>query len=58
MSDVHTTEPPAAHAESQAQDLLGHGRHRGSVSAEDAEATPRGRHRKPAEQHEPAESAA
>jgi hypothetical protein len=50
MSDAHTTESPAADA--AAQGASGHGKHRGPVSANDAEAAPRGRHRKPVEQTE------
>ncbi|MEW2397085.1 hypothetical protein [Streptomyces sp. NPDC046862] len=53
MSDAHTTEPHAADA--AAQKASGHGKHRGPVSANDAEVTPRGRHRKQsAEQSESA----
>jgi hypothetical protein len=53
MSDTHTTEPPAADA-TATPEVSGHGKHRGPVSANDAEVTPRGRHRKPAEQTESA----
>jgi hypothetical protein len=50
MSDTITMEPPATDAhEAMALDT-GHGKHRGPVSAQDDEATPRGRHRKPSEQ--------
>jgi hypothetical protein len=46
MSDISTTSPsPAA-----AQEIPGHGRHRGPVAAEDHEAAPHGRHRRPSEQ--------
>jgi hypothetical protein len=48
MSDAHTTQPPTAHP----HEAEGHGRHRGQISAHDAETTPRGRHRKPVEQAE------
>ncbi|MEU6536788.1 hypothetical protein [Streptomyces sp. NPDC047000] len=46
MSDTSTTQP--LHAGSQDRDDSA-GRHRGPVSAHEAEQTPRGRHRKPAE---------
>ncbi|MFJ9584583.1 hypothetical protein [Streptomyces acidicola] len=52
MSDAHTRELPTADA--TAHEDYGHGKHRGPVSANDAEATPRGRHRKPAGQTETA----
>ncbi|MEV6589451.1 hypothetical protein [Streptomyces acidicola] len=52
MSDAHTTEPPAADA--YAHEASGHGKHRGQVSVNDSEATPRGRHRRQAEQTETA----
>lgn len=52
MSDAHTTEPHAADA--AAHEASGHGKHRGPVSVNDSEATPRGRHRRHAEQTEAA----
>ncbi|MEU1516904.1 hypothetical protein ABZ490_32970 [Streptomyces sp. NPDC005811] len=45
MSDASTTQPLSA----DAQEAAGHGRHRGQTSAQDANAAPSGRHRKPAE---------
>ncbi len=54
MSDVHTTQPPTA----DPHEAEGHGRHRGQISAHEAEKTsPRGRHRKPAEHTETTTSA-
>ncbi|MEI5524380.1 hypothetical protein WB401_24165 [Streptomyces brasiliscabiei] len=54
MSDVHSIQPPTA----SPQEADGHGKHRGQISAHEPEkATPRGRHRKPAEQTEPTPSA-
>ncbi|MET7699739.1 MULTISPECIES: hypothetical protein [unclassified Streptomyces] len=50
MSDTITMEPPAADAHKATALDLTHGKHRGPVSAQDDEATPRGRHRKPSEQ--------
>ncbi|WP_172639212.1 hypothetical protein [Streptomyces tailanensis] len=53
MSDAHTTQPPTADLhEADFQEAEGHGKHRGRLSAHEAETTPRGRHRKPAEQTE------
>ncbi|MEV0218160.1 hypothetical protein [Streptomyces sp. NPDC050704] len=52
MSDTNTMETTAADprvAAAQASADGGHGRHRGPNSAQEGEATPRGRHRKPAE---------
>ncbi|WP_189784245.1 hypothetical protein [Streptomyces capitiformicae] len=48
MSDAHTTQPPTA----DLHEAEGHGKHRGRLSDHEAETTPRGRHRKPAEQTE------
>ncbi|MEU6065835.1 MULTISPECIES: hypothetical protein [Streptomyces] len=50
MSDASTTDQLSA----DLQETIGHGKHRGPVSAQDSETAPHGRHRKP----EPAESAA
>ncbi|MFF6999796.1 hypothetical protein ACFY93_33370 [Streptomyces sp. NPDC008313] len=50
MSDTRMKEPPAADAEEAAALAAGLGRHRGPVSAQDDEATPRGRHRRPSGQ--------
>ncbi|MET7910553.1 hypothetical protein ACFYS7_11660 [Streptomyces avermitilis] len=47
MNDTSTIYPPLPEAQ-EAGDH-GHGRHRGPVSAQDDEATPRGRHRKPSD---------
>ncbi|MFD5626983.1 MULTISPECIES: hypothetical protein [unclassified Streptomyces] len=49
MSDTSTMEYPATDTKAE-----GHGKHRGPVSGQQAEATPQGRHRKPAEQGNPA----
>ncbi|MDF3297280.1 hypothetical protein [Streptomyces tropicalis] len=51
MSDASTTQPQSA---GEAEEATGHGKHRGSVSSQEAGATPRGRHRKPGEQSEAA----
>ncbi|WP_177198832.1 hypothetical protein [Streptomyces colonosanans] len=48
MSDNCTTLPAPAEAEEAA----GHGRHRGEISAQEAESSPSGRHRKPSEEAE------
>jgi hypothetical protein len=48
MSDASTTQP----LPDNVQEASGHGRHRGPVSAHDADAAPRGRHRKPVEETE------
>ncbi|MFF6782780.1 hypothetical protein [Streptomyces sp. NPDC012510] len=54
MSDAHTVQPPTAHL----HETEGHGKHRGQISAHEAEKTaPRGRHRKPAEHKESTTSA-
>ncbi|MGW1667813.1 hypothetical protein [Streptomyces sp. NPDC002324] len=54
MSDVHTIQPPTA----DSHEADGHGKHRGQLSAQEAEKpSPRGRHRKPAEHMEPTTSA-
>ncbi|MDH6697974.1 hypothetical protein ACIQKE_07765 [Streptomyces griseoviridis] len=50
MSDSSTTKTPS----DDVQQDVGHGRHRGEVSAQEVRATPNGRHRKP----EPAGAAA
>jgi len=53
MSDTNTMEMTATElrgASAQADDDGGHGRHRGSVSAQEDGAVPLGRHRRPAEQ--------
>ncbi|GAA3810773.1 hypothetical protein [Streptomyces chiangmaiensis] len=41
MNDTSTSMP----LPNEAQEIQGHGRHRGPVSAEDTEAAPSGRHR-------------
>ncbi|MFF3331166.1 hypothetical protein ACFYWX_16620 [Streptomyces sp. NPDC002888] len=48
MNDASTTQPLQTDAK-EAQEATGHGKHRGPVSAQDSEAAPRGRHRKPAD---------
>ncbi|WP_167391732.1 hypothetical protein [Streptomyces humi] len=50
MSDASTSQQLSADLE----EVDGHGKHRGHVSAQDGESAPSGRHRKP----EPAETAA
>ncbi|MDN3267804.1 MULTISPECIES: hypothetical protein [unclassified Streptomyces] len=55
MSDVITHEPQSVEHE---QVAAGHGRHRGPVSTQDTETSPRGRHRKPTQENEHVESAA
>ncbi|MFE9770486.1 hypothetical protein ACFYOV_02145 [Streptomyces sp. NPDC005931] len=55
MSDTMTNQPQSAEGGRAAP---GHGRHRGPVSTQDAETAPRGRHRRPAQENEPAEAAA
>ncbi|WP_338898549.1 hypothetical protein WBG99_25605 [Streptomyces sp. TG1A-60] len=55
MNDTHTAQPPTANP----HEAEGHGRHRGQISAHEAEkTTPRGRHRRPAEQHTESTTAA
>ncbi|MEV8591710.1 hypothetical protein ACIHFC_10055 [Streptomyces sp. NPDC052013] len=55
MNDAMTNQ---AHTTESGQVAAGHGKHRGPVSTHDAETTPRGRHRRPVEENEHAESAA
>ncbi|MDX3800380.1 hypothetical protein [Streptomyces sp. AK04-3B] len=45
MSDTSTMQAPSA----DFQETAGHGRHRGPVSAHEADSAPHGRHRRPAE---------
>ncbi|MER6125037.1 hypothetical protein ABT173_20825 [Streptomyces sp. NPDC001795] len=54
MSDISTT----LTLRDEAQEIPGHGKHRGQVSAEDSEAAAHGRHRKPSEQPEQTGTAA
>jgi len=55
MSDNSTT----LTAPDEAQEATaGHGRHRGSVSAQEPEATPHGRHRRPSEGADQSDSTA
>ncbi|MER6557505.1 hypothetical protein ABT300_07015 [Streptomyces sp. NPDC001027] len=44
MSDTSTMQAPSA----DLQETAGHGRHRGPVSAHEADSAPHGRHRRPA----------
>lgn len=44
MNNISTTTQSSP---AEAQEVLGHGRHRGTVSAEDNEVASHGRHRKP-----------
>lgn len=54
MSDVHTFQPPKANP----HEADGHGKHRGQLSAQEAEKpSPRGRHRKLTEHTESTTSA-
>ncbi|MEU5226275.1 hypothetical protein AB0G55_27085 [Streptomyces toyocaensis] len=53
MSDVMTHQ---AQSVEDGQAAAGHGRHRGPVSTQEADTSPRGRHRRPAEQNEHAET--
>jgi hypothetical protein len=47
MSDISTsTQPPGT----EGDEATGHGRHRGQVSAQEAETQPRGRHRREGEE--------
>ncbi|GAA1430675.1 hypothetical protein GCM10009601_48430 [Streptomyces thermospinosisporus] len=55
MNDAITNEAPTTES---GQIPAGRGKHRGPVAAHDTETTPRGRHRKPVEENEHAESAA
>ncbi|MFC8393704.1 hypothetical protein [Streptomyces sp. NPDC057238] len=55
MNDVSTNESQSAEG---GQATAGHGKHRGPVSTQDAEASPRGRHRRPEQANEYAGSAA
>ncbi|MDT3726148.1 hypothetical protein ROS62_15170 [Streptomyces sp. DSM 41972] len=55
MSDVITHERQPVEAD---QVTAGHGRHRGPVSTQESQASPRGRHRRPAQENEHAEPAA
>ncbi|MFJ8145529.1 hypothetical protein ACIQ8D_12325 [Streptomyces sp. NPDC096094] len=54
MNDASTTQPMQADGADVRETGTGHGRHRGPVSIQDGAATPRGRHRKPAEESESA----
>ncbi|MFF8030645.1 MULTISPECIES: hypothetical protein [unclassified Streptomyces] len=49
MNEFRTNEPQSAE---DARAAAGHGRHRGPVSTQDAEASPRGRHRRPVQENE------
>ncbi|MBT3161685.1 hypothetical protein HTV80_00955 [Streptomyces sp. Vc74B-19] len=55
MSDVITHEPQPVE---YGQVAGGHGKHRGPVSTQESETSPRGRHRRPSQEQEHAESAA
>ncbi|MGC0377607.1 hypothetical protein [Streptomyces sp. SAI-229] len=55
MNDVSTNE---SRSTEDGQAAVGHGKHRGPVSTQDAEASPRGRHRRPEQVSEYAGSAA
>ncbi|TDT41309.1 hypothetical protein EV562_102708 [Streptomyces sp. BK208] len=48
MNDTSTTQPIQAAGADVSEIDTGHGKHRGPVSSQVGEATPQGRHRKPA----------
>ncbi|MER5377873.1 hypothetical protein [Streptomyces sp. NPDC002553] len=53
MSDASTTQPRQPQEQpltADASGSAGHGRHRGQVSSHEGGTSPRGRHRKPAEE--------
>ncbi|EHN73386.1 hypothetical protein ACWDF1_25275 [Streptomyces coelicoflavus] len=54
MNDASTTQPMQAAGADVSETDAGHGKHRGPVSSQEGEATPQGRHRKPAEESETA----
>ncbi|MEU5625240.1 MULTISPECIES: hypothetical protein [Streptomyces] len=54
MNDASTTQPIQAAGADVSETDTGHGKHRGPVSSQEGVATPKGRHRKPAEETETA----
>ncbi|MFJ9741344.1 hypothetical protein [Streptomyces sp. NPDC101166] len=53
MSDASITQPRQPQEQplsADASGVVGHGRHRGEVSSHEGGASPRGRHRKPADE--------
>ncbi|MEV5755293.1 hypothetical protein AB0L61_00740 [Streptomyces tendae] len=54
MNDASTTQPIQAAGADVSETDTGHGKHRGPVSSQEAVATPKGRHRKPAKETETA----
>ncbi|MFJ8809721.1 hypothetical protein [Streptomyces sp. NPDC102490] len=54
MNDTSTTQPIQAAGADVSESRTGHGKHRGPVSSQEGVASPRGRHRKPAEESETA----
>ncbi|GHI95991.1 MULTISPECIES: hypothetical protein [Streptomyces] len=52
MNDASTTQPIQADGADVPETDTGHGKHRGPVSSQEGEATPQGRHRKPAGESE------
>ncbi|MFE7432675.1 hypothetical protein ACIPH4_28835 [Streptomyces tendae] len=54
MNDASTTQPIQAAGADVFETDTGHGKHRGPVSSQEGVATPKGRHRKPAEETETA----
>lgn len=54
MNDASTTQPIQAAGADVSETDTGHGKHRGPVSSQEDGATPKGRHRKPAEETETA----
>ncbi|MEF9903487.1 hypothetical protein [Streptomyces sp. P9-A2] len=55
MNDASTDQPQTVDG---GQTAVGHGKHRGPVSRQDATTAPRGRHRRPVGENERVESAA
>ncbi|WP_282082976.1 hypothetical protein [Streptomyces tendae] len=54
MNDASTTQPIQAAGADVSESDTGHGKHRGPISSQEGVATPKGRHRKPAEETETA----
>ncbi|MFD5282861.1 hypothetical protein [Streptomyces rubrogriseus] len=54
MNDASTTQPMQAAGADVPETDTGHGKHRGPVSSQEGVVTPKGRHRKPAEESETA----
>ncbi|MFG2677746.1 hypothetical protein [Streptomyces sp. NPDC048392] len=54
MNDTSTNRPMRVAGADVSETGTGHGKHRGPVSSQEGVVTPRGRHRKPAEESETA----